>query len=337
MVEVTGSIPVAPIFNYTMNESTLNELIKNATSIVANRKHDKWTIGRLISLFEDERIEAIKQRQLVLEQLKNKNQYPPAKFIGFTGSPGVGKSSLINTLTQNLLKNKPELRIGVLAIDPSSSFSGGSFLGDRKRLQFNKLNNERLFFRSQAADQELGGVSRKSYMVARLLYYLFDIVFIETVGIGQNEIEIQFLADQTILVLQPASGDQIQFLKAGIMEIPDLFVINKCEQEPATQESLLTLKTSISLARLVPKNMEEIPILCCSAINNIGITELAGLVWQATALKNNWQRKEEYYFTKWVRDEFGRQGLQKLETKSSPAEMIKKYGSFEAAQLGMLT
>ena len=346
-----------------------NENLKLTAAALAG---DKWAVGRLFSVFEDKRKQSIEARAAILKILAQSKEKRQAKFVGFTGPPGVGKSTLIASLIRQILKQKKELRIAVLALDPSSALSGGSFLGDRHRmLAYSAIGREkeweeekeRFFFRSQSTEQELGGLSQSSFTVARLLYYLFDWVYIETVGIGQNETEIQFLADCTLMLLQPSSGDHIQFLKAGIMESPDIFVLNKCDidgsdkaakldkKSPgAVHASLQALKSSLLLNRPNKKD-GEIPVLLSSAHTGQGIPELAQMLLTSPPASRSWQDKEEYYFAKWVQHEFGRQGLAKLQVSEKEAltpkksqvnkelregrlrEILKQHGSFERAQL----
>ncbi|MEQ9365785.1 MAG: hypothetical protein RIF32_16195, partial [Leptospirales bacterium] len=246
---------------------------------------DKWSIGRLISVFEDRRPEAAERRGAILRELAAHGDSRRGRFIGMTGTPGSGKSTLIGEIANRLIRPDDtskapgagsnsagashssgpgsanpgaDFRVAVLAIDPSSEVSGGAILGDRTRVNF-ALDEKRLFFRSQASDRELGGVSRSTFQVARLLYYLFDFVLIETVGIGQNEIEIQYVADRIYLVLQPLGGDGIQFMKAGIMEIPDVFVLNKADAVEAAKQSYYALKAALSFVR--PGDEDLISIL----------------------------------------------------------------------------
>ncbi|MCB1326183.1 MAG: protein kinase [Spirochaetales bacterium] len=294
---------------------------------------DKWSIARLISLFEDPRPSAAEQRALVLASLRQDDRSRRAVFPGITGTPGSGKSTLLGRLALLLIQQDPEVRVAVVAIDPSSHVSGGSILGDRTRVQF-PLDELRLFFRSQASDLELGGVSRTTFQVCRLLYFLFDFVFIETVGIGQNEIEIQHVADRIYLVLQPLGGDQVQFMKAGIMEIPDAFVLNKSDTGLAADQSFHALKASLSFSR--PGEEDRIPIFRTSATTGSGVQELSADIVAADRkdFRRTMNEKEAYFFEKWVRDEYGRTGLRFLnQMRPGASAYLKKAGSFDEAQM----
>ncbi len=324
-------------------DSHTEKLIKQALVF------DKWAIGQLVSIFEDKRLknENISQKAQILTELALAQSYDKksqkAKCIGFTGSPGVGKSSLINRLVQELLSKQKKVHIAVLAVDPSSPVSGGAFLGDRGRTcsTGSVEDKNRLFFRSQATDLDLGGLCRTTFSVSRLLHYLFDLVLIETVGIGQNETEIQYLADTIVLLLQPESGDQMQFFKAGVMEIPDIFVINKCDQTKAAKQSLSTLTSSLLLVR--PN--EELPVVLTSAQSGQGIAELSTLLLQKEPKSKTKpvikpitrEDREDYHFRKWISEEFGRQGLEKLAAHgNNPRVFIDEVGgssSYESAQL----
>ena len=318
----------------------LQELIKDAL------EYKKFSLARLISIFENKNKASIEKRFQILDSLE-KNKKKKAFFLGFTGTPGVGKSSLINVLIQEILQKKPSLHIAIIAVDPSSAISGGSFLGDRERIErLHSIQKENVFFRSQASNLELGGISQNTYLVSRLLYYLFDFVFIETVGIGQNEIEIQHIADQTILLLQPESGDQLQFLKAGIMEVPNFFVINKCDLSKSIYKTLHLLKNSIKLSHNYEK--KEIPILLTSTTKKTGISELSLKILELRECENlervnildiekkkkNWLTKESYYLEKWIRKEFGNYGFEKIiKEKNNIQKLLAEEKSYEKAQL----
>ena len=191
-----------------------------------------------------------------------------AHRIGITGPSGAGKSTLVDKLTH--LYRKSGKMVGIVAIDPTSPFTGGALLGDRLRLQELSLNKE-VFFRSMANRGSRGGISRKTGEVVDILDSSGkDVVMIETVGVGQSELDIAGAADTTIVVLVPESGDEIQVMKAGLMEIADIFVLNKSDREGADL-MLAHLSESLKLrsdVNWLPK------IVKTSAIRNEGIEEL---------------------------------------------------------------
>ena len=187
------------------------------------RSGDIKSLARAISLVENDTEGA----QEILEQLTS-NDTP---VIGVTGPPGAGKSTLINAMVQKLVDDGK--RVGVLCIDPTSPFNYGSLLADRIRMG-DHFNHKGVFIRSLATRGSLGGLSAKTIEVVDVMKTAgFDLVIVETVGVGQSEVEIAGMADTTILVLVPESGDEIQAFKSGIMEIGDLFVVNKSDREGA--------------------------------------------------------------------------------------------------------
>src|SRR6478672_13466539 len=184
-------------------------------------------VARLISLVEDAH-PALREVMAALAPHSGR-----AHVIGITGSPGVGKSTSTNALVGAFRERGN--RIGVLAVDPSSPFSGGALLGDRVRMQ-DHATDDGVFIRSMASRGQLGGLSAAVPQALRVLDVAgCDVILVETVGVGQAEVEIASLADTTLLVLAPGMGDGIQAAKAGIIEIADVFVVNKADRDGADQ------------------------------------------------------------------------------------------------------
>ncbi|MGA9651955.1 MULTISPECIES: methylmalonyl Co-A mutase-associated GTPase MeaB [Pedobacter] len=235
-------------------------------------------LARVLTLVEND----IKPAELILRDLDSKAEVP---VVGITGPPGAGKSTLVNAIT-NYFTAKDK-RVAILAIDPTSPFNYGSLLGDRIRMaaQFNKPN---VFIRSLATRGALGGISAKTIeMVDVLKASNFDLILVETVGVGQSEVEIAGLADRTVVVLVPESGDEIQNIKSGLMEIADCFVINKADRDGAAT-------FANNLKKIVHQGSKTIPILKTIADKNEGIEELCK--WMIKPLDKGLHQTKEFLY-----------------------------------------
>ncbi len=223
---------------------------------------DKRALARAISLVENDDPEGW---ELVRDIYPHTGK---AAMIGFTGPPGVGKSTLLGALTK--LERERERTIAVLSIDPSSPFTKGALLGDRIRLSDHFLDPG-VFIRSMANRGALGGLSEATLQAALLMDASGrDLVLLETVGVGQAEVDIIDHADTVVLVLMPGSGDSIQALKAGVMEIPDVIVVNKADH-PLTDTMIREIKGVLALG---PREGWEVPIVRTEAVRGEGTEEL---------------------------------------------------------------
>jgi LAO/AO transport system kinase len=225
---------------------------------------NKLSIARGISLVENESPYSQELLKLLFKSTGN------AYLIGITGPPGAGKSTLTNLLTKILRENN--YKVGIIAVDPTSPFTGGALLGDRIRMQ-EIGTDDGVFIRSMATRGSLGGLSKKAREACEILDAAGkDFIIIETVGVGQSELDIAKTADTTIVVLVPESGDSVQTMKAGLMEIGDIFVINKCDREGA--DALATaLKTMLHL-KMKEHDDWAIKVIKTIGTQNKGIDDL---------------------------------------------------------------
>ena len=237
-------------------------------TIAAALKGEKISTARLISLVE----RGDKHAPYILQKI-----YPHAGrayYIGVTGAPGAGKSTMVDKLVKWFCKNN--YSVGIIAVDPSSPFSGGALLGDRIRVNIKRKEYD-YFFRSMTAGNITGGLSRTTREAARILAASGrEIIIIETVGVGQSELDIAKAADTVVVMMTPESGDTIQIMKAGLIEIADIFVVNKCDRRGA-ETIAHGLKAMLDR---IEKTMEwRPPIFMTSASLNQGIDALYAGLW----------------------------------------------------------
>lgn len=294
----------------TLDEET-RVLLAQATTLA------KYPLARLVSLVEREDDEGRARRAALFRFLRDRERHdrPHGRVVGVTGTPGAGKSTLIGRVALECLGADARLRVAVVAIDPTSPASGGALLGDRLRTHF-PVGEPRIFFRSQATQGDLGGMGRRTFAVTRLLRYLFDLVFVETVGIGQSEIEVTRVADLVVLVMQPLGGDHVQFLKAGIMEVPDAFIINKCDEEALARRSAHELRAALAYANVGGPSADAVRIFQTSAVSGRGVPELAAFL-RSDAVRPfgrlGRHAQELYFLRKAVAERWGRFGVEEAE------------------------
>lgn len=246
-----------------VNEININKLYEG----------DFYTIAKYISLVENE-------GQDYLKLLKTIKPNTHTKLVGLTGAPGAGKSSLVNALLG--LLTAQQKKVAVLSVDPSSPFNYGALLGDRIRMTGFYLNKN-VYIRSIASRGALGGLSPKIIEIIDVLKAAnFDMILLETVGIGQSEVEVAGLADTTVVVVVPEGGDEVQTMKAGVMEIADIFVVNKADRSNAS-----TFVKNLSILSHSKANTHwQIPVLKTQANMGTGVDALLEKINQHNVFNN---------------------------------------------------
>jgi LAO/AO transport system kinase len=237
---------------------------------------------------------------------------PRAHVVGVTGPPGVGKSTLIGALITHWRAGRRS--VGVIAVDPSSRASGGALLGDRTRLRTDP-DDAGVFVRSMAARDKLGGLAALTVSAMVLMRALYDMVLIETVGVGQSETDVAGAADTIVLCVQPGSGDSLQFMKAGIVEIPQAVVITKSDLGDVAERARNDALAVLGMADQGPSGW-MVPVLTLSALRREGVDELAQSIdthwrWLGDGDRLAGARRAQavHWLVEGVREAFGREGL----------------------------
>lgn len=285
-----------------------------ARLVAAVRRGERPALAAALNLLDDKRAESRERAGQFLALLQRDDRDDRGHLIGMTGPPGAGKSTLTAALIGRWRQRGQ--RVGVLAVDPSSPISGGALLGDRLRMQ-TSADDDGVFIRSLACRGEFGGLSAEVWPMSLVMLAAFDVVMIETVGVGQREIDVSRMCDTTCYVAQPGSGDSVQFLKAGILEVPHVLVVNKEDMGAVARRTLSELATA--LGRTHADGDWEVPVLSASATAGTGIDALAdALAMHYKMLLDSKRlhiRRREYqahWLLKRLQDEFGTAGIARL-------------------------
>ena len=305
-----------------------------ATLAAAIAAGERVAVARGLNLLDDQRPEAQAKAAGLLAALPEERLVAGGHLIGLTGPPGVGKSTLSAALIRHW--RGEGLRVGVLAVDPSSPFSGGAVLGDRLRMV--GAEDAGVFVRSLADRGSFGGVSAEAWPMSQILLAAYDRVLIETVGVGQREIDIADLADSIVFVAQPYSGDAIQVIKAGILEVPDILVVNKADLGPGARRTLADLSSAIRPAE--EADGWTLTALATSAAAGSGVAELAGaiddhLAWLSRSGRLAARRRNaplRWLISRLV-ERFGRHGIDRL---SGEAAIAARLGASPVAAFALL-
>jgi LAO/AO transport system kinase len=275
---------------------------------------ERSALATALNLLDDKRPEARACAGRLLAHLPEDKVYYNGHLIGVTGPPGVGKSSLISALVKRWRHQR--WGVGILAVDPSSPVSGGALLGDRLRM-LTSGTDAGVFVRSLACRGEVGGLSAETWPMSLVMLAASDVVLVETVGVGQKEVDVSKLTDTTCLIAQPASGDTIQFLKAGIMEVPHVLIVNKEDVGGAARKTLTELRTG--LGRKGHHGDWEVPVLSASATHGTGIDAIVDAVeshrrWllRQGVLATRRRSLQAQWILKRLREDFGRFGIETL-------------------------
>jgi LAO/AO transport system kinase len=255
---------------------------------------DRLALARLLTRVENDDVNAKSEMNELFAHTGKSH------LVGITGSPGTGKSSLANQLAKVIRKEKKAPRVAVVAVDPTSPFTGGAILGDRVRMR-DLQGDEGIFIRSMASRGALGGIARTTAAMVQVLDAAgFGMILIETVGAGQAEVDIASLAHTTIVVETPGLGDDIQAIKAGILEIADILVINKADL-PGVENAERALRMSIELAH--PEDGEEgakgwmVPVLRTQSHLGVGINKVVEAIrahGEFLHLSGEWEKRDEH-------------------------------------------
>jgi LAO/AO transport system kinase len=299
-------------------------------------------VPEALNLADDRRDDRREEALELLDVLERETPFPGAARIGLTGAPGAGKSTLLDALVREL-RPRGET-VAIVAVDPSSRTTGGALLGDRVRVR-SGASDPGVFIRSMAARDQLGGLAESAWSAVVILAAAFDRVFVETVGVGQSESDVAALVDTLVYVATPGTGDALQFMKAGILEYPDVFVVNKADFGAAAKRTASELEGSINLGDRGASRTDTAVILT-SASTGDGIGELVsaidahrqGLI-DGDALRERRLRGREIQLLGALERRYGAFGIEQLGGRRALRERVRQDDSISAfallARLGL--
>ena len=287
---------------------------------------DADAIADVLSRVEDVRADSLPAQRELIRRLAEKTPDDHA-VVGLTGPPGVGKSTLAGALIRHWLERGCGL--GMIAVDPSSRRSGGALLGDRARLRFQP--DERVFVRSMAARDHLGGLAPATRAAAVVLRAAHEWTLVETVGVGQSEVDVTTVADSVALVLRPGSGDTLQFMKAGILEIPDVFVVHKWDLGAPAQRTRSDLEAMLGAGTRTGGPWKP-PLHGVSAQTGEGVAELAASLEQhrrhlASSGERDARRRASRvaWALELFRRRFGTLGVERVGGEETASELCREH------------
>ena len=289
-------------------------------------ERDRDAVAPALNLVDDHRSGRRGEALALLARLEREAPFPGAARVGITGAPGAGKSTLLDALVR-ALRAKGET-VAIVAVDPSSRQSGGAILGDRIRVRSGA--DPGVFIRSMAARDRLGGLADETRAAVAILAAVFDRVFVETVGVGQSESDVAGLVDSLVYVVNPGTGDTLQFMKAGILELPDVFAVNKADLGAPADLTASELSSGLGPTE-DPASGWTPPVLKISARDGSGLDELIGALdghrsalLEGDLLREHRERGREAQVLDTLERRYGSYGLDRIGGRRALAERLRR-------------